>query len=303
MVINMLGNPVKQILMNSYRKVSGTTSMSEWIELLQLINIGISKASLNRQARVVDSSDPLSWEYSGFSQNGEDGIVEYVLSHLKNPNRSFVEIGASDGTENNTSLLAICKRYAGLMIEGDEHKSNLCGRFLKRTGNPYVSCINEFVTLANVKYILASAPFSNPDILSLDIDGVDYFIAKEILASGFRPKLFVVEYNPAYGPDLSISVGYKEDFNWILEHASCTYFGCSIEGWKKFFISHDYQFVTVDSSGTNAFFIDSGEFHPFITESFKPASYIDGRSQLFWSRKSWQERFEVIKEQKYEYIS
>ena len=34
------------------------------------------------------------------SQNGEDGIIEVMVNHIKNPNRKFLEIGWGDGGAN-----------------------------------------------------------------------------------------------------------------------------------------------------------------------------------------------------------
>jgi len=83
---------------------------------------------------VLDHTDPISWSFSGFSQNGEDGIIDYLASRLRNPNYYFVEIGAADGLENNTSWLAIARRYSGLMLEADPDAAAVCQQMISGPG-------------------------------------------------------------------------------------------------------------------------------------------------------------------------
>ena len=57
-------------------------------------------------ARRIDLTRPATWEFSGFSQNGEDGILDVLRHQLTRSNRYFIEIGAADGIENNIGALA-----------------------------------------------------------------------------------------------------------------------------------------------------------------------------------------------------
>src|SRR6266849_1045876 len=60
------------------------------------INMALARGAASASLRRLDPTDPRSWEFSGFSQNGEDGILDYLVSHLKTENRYFIEIGASN---------------------------------------------------------------------------------------------------------------------------------------------------------------------------------------------------------------
>ncbi len=62
------------------------------------------------RARDVDLRSPQSWEFSGFSQNGEDGILDVLRRQLKQRNRYFVEIGSADGLQNNSSWLVVAEQ-------------------------------------------------------------------------------------------------------------------------------------------------------------------------------------------------
>ncbi|RLA43500.1 MAG: hypothetical protein DRR42_21665, partial [Gammaproteobacteria bacterium] len=69
----------------------------------QRILIALSKGAAMINSRVVDLTQPGTWEFSGFSQNGEDGILDVLCKQLNVSNRYFIEIGSSDGMENNTA--------------------------------------------------------------------------------------------------------------------------------------------------------------------------------------------------------
>src|SRR5574343_1307224 len=87
----------------------------------QRIAIALSKGAAMMHARNIDLKSPATWEFSGFSQNGEDGILDVLRKNLKVSNRYFIEIGAADGIENNSGWLVVAEKYNGLMIEGSPH--------------------------------------------------------------------------------------------------------------------------------------------------------------------------------------
>jgi hypothetical protein len=264
----------------------------------QRIAIGLSKGAAMMLARNIDLTKPASWEFSGFSQNGEDGILDILRKHLLNSNRYFVEIGAADGIENNTGWLLIAEKYSGVLIEGSP---DLVER-AKRTVVGYsigAEIHNMFVTTESVRDIKALAFHNDPDVFSLDIDGNDYYIAKAIFDSGFRPKIFVVEYNSVYGPERSETVEYKSDFVFTKAHSSHLYYGVSISGWRKFFLSHGYRFITVDRSGVNGFFVDPNCFDEGFLNGIQGLEFAENKSQFQKFRKSSVEQFKLIADQKF----
>ena len=92
------------------------------------------------------------------------------------------------------------------------------------------------------------ALYPNPDLISLDIDGMDFYVAKALLEAGLRPSVFCVEYNATFGPDAAITIPYDADFNYKTAHPSALYFGVSIAAWRSLFASYRYHFVTVEAS-------------------------------------------------------
>ena len=221
----------------------------------QRIAIALTKGGASMLSRQVDLRDPNTWEFSGFSQNGEDGIIDVLRRQLQAPNRYIFEIGSADGTENNSSWLLLAERYEGLMIEGDPRQSARARRNVARYSIGS-ECMSMFVTLGTVDAIMQKLAFMDPDVFSLDIDGNDYHIANALFERGFRPKIVSVEYNSAFGSDRSVTSVYSDDFQRTTAHPSGLYYGVSIAAWKNFFGSRGYQFITVDANGVNAFFVD-----------------------------------------------
>ena len=68
---------------------------------------------------------------------------------------------------------------------------------------------------------------NNLDIFSLDIDGIDYWILKE-LPKDFS-KIVVVEFNPIFGKNLEISVPNINNFERKKYHYSNLCFGMSLK--------------------------------------------------------------------------
>jgi hypothetical protein len=259
----------------------------------QRIAIALSKGALMRDGRTIDLATPGTWEFSGFSQNGEDGIIEVLRRKLRRTNRYFVEVGSSDGIQNNSAWLVVAEQYDGLMVEGDP---GLVER-ARRTVMPYsigAECHPLFVTRDAGPTLRALSLHPDPDLCSLDIDGNDHYVAEAMLASGFRPKIFVVEYNSAFGPERSVTIEYQDDFVCEKAHPTRLYYGVSIRGWRNFFDRHGYRFVTVDRNGVNAFFVDPDAFDPAFLDGIRPLEFAENRYQFLKFRLSHEQQLALI---------
>jgi hypothetical protein len=262
----------------------------------QRIAIALSKGAAMMQARNIDLRHPASWEFSGFSQNGEDGILDVLRRNLLSSNRYFIEVGSADGIENNTGWLLVAEKYNGMLIEGSEQLVERA----RRTVVGYsigAECHNMFVTKESVRDMRVMAIHHDPDVFSLDIDGNDYYIAQAILEEGFRPKIFVVEYNSVYGAERSMTIKYQPDFVFTKAHPTHLYYGVSISGWRRFFERYGYRFVTVDRNGVNGFFVDPAFFDQTFLDGVKGLTFAENQSQLKRFRVSSENQFLLIAEQ------
>lgn len=88
-----------------------------------------------------------------------------------------------------------------------------------------------------------------PDLLSIDIDGNDYWVWQAI--TRFRPRMVVAEYNANYPPDVSWIMKYNAKHAWN----GGTHYGASLLALEKLGASKGYALVGCDFTGVNAFFV------------------------------------------------
>lgn len=264
----------------------------------QRVLIKLNKGIAGSQSRVLNINDPKSWEFSGFSQNGEDGIIDILRKNLTEQNNYFIEIGSADGIDNNTAWLLFSESYNGIMIDGDSKLTQRARRIIS-SYSIGLQIHNIFVNLESVSRIKNISKTLNPDVFSLDIDGIDYFIAKKLFEIGFRPKIFVVEYNSVFGPNKSLTIEPLENFNYLKLHKSGLYYGTSIKAWKKLFFKYNYRFISVDSKGVNAFFANPDYFQPIFLNKIKPYDFVENELQLTKFKVSNEEQFQIIQNMKF----
>lgn len=262
----------------------------------KVVDSHMLRGILSSSLRDVDLSDPRTWEFSCFSQNGEDGILDVLTRQIINPKKYFIEIGAHNGLENCSSYLSLVRQYAGIMVEGSPKLSREA-EILMSGVNSGVESIQMFVTLDNIDQLLKASVHRQPDLFIVDIDGNDYYIVKHILESDVRPAIFAVEYNSTYGPTRKLTIEYDENFIYWKAHPSQLYYGASISAWQDLFSRHGYQFVSVDSNGVNAFFVDPSRFAPAFLSSVRGCEFMENFFELRKFKVPHEQRFELIKDQ------
>ncbi len=153
--------------------------------------------SANKPAGTRKSAWLLDHAKDVYTQTGEDGILEQILSMLPDTDQWCVEFGAWDGKHLcNSRNLILNKGYSAVMIEGSEAKSKELTQTYK--DYPGVIPMNAFVGYTkddNLDTLLAKTDIpQNFDFLSIDVDGNDYHIWKAM--SKYQPKIVCIEYNP-----------------------------------------------------------------------------------------------------------
>lgn len=150
------------------------------------------------------------------SQFGEDGILEYIFSHMPTDKKKWsVEFGAWDGIfASNTCHLIEKKGWHGIYIESDKVRfKDLIANY---GNNNRVYCINKFVELAgrnsldNILSKVDDLP-DNFDLLSVDIDSCDYHVWDSI--NKYYPKVVVIEFNPSMPLDFDYVQEKKFNLN------------------------------------------------------------------------------------------
>ena len=92
------------------------------------------------------------------------------------------------------------------------------------------------------------------DVISLDLDGNDIYFVEKLLADGFKPKLFIVEYNAKFPPPIKFQIACDPEHIW----QSDDYYGVSLTSFNDLFNNFGYKLICCNShTGVNAFFIDA----------------------------------------------
>lgn len=189
------------------------------------------------------------FELRVFSQNGEDGVLGEIIRRTGAPGRFFVEFGAFDGVENNCAALAEVFGWSGLYIEGGDARYTLLER--KYRARPRVRTLQAMVTPANVEELFARHDVpEEPDVLSIDVDGSDYWIWEAI--QRYRPRILAIEYNGELAADRRL-VQPKDHPGWD----GTSWYGASIGALVALGAEKGYRLVHTDLSGNNAFFVRS----------------------------------------------
>lgn len=138
------------------------------------------------------------------SQYGEDGIIEHIFSMLPPAgNRYCVEFGAWDGKFlSNCYNLVKNLGWFGLFIEANEKKFE---QLLLNHGNSVrVKCLNKYVEFdgpSRLENLMEQAEVPpDLDLLSIDIDGADYFVWESV--TKYKPRVVVIEFNPSIPNDV-----------------------------------------------------------------------------------------------------
>lgn len=199
------------------------------------------------------------YELRGFSQNGEDGVIAEIMRRIGTSGRTFVEFGIESGREGNCVLLADVLGWSGLFIEPEaEHFRRLSAKY---AANRRIQTVQSLVTPDNVERLFRDAVVAQePDILSIDVDGADYWIWEAI--TSYLPRLVVVEYNAALGALRRAVQPRDHSGGWDGTDG----FGASIAALEALAEVKGYRLVHTDLTGCNAFFVradlDRGRFPP-----------------------------------------
>jgi hypothetical protein len=235
-------------------------------------------------------------EFNLYSQNGEDGILLYIFSKIGATNRRFVEFGVNGKTDNTTNLI-LNFGWSGLLMEGDRNIAEMIKKnFKNKLGEKFsnIKGVQAFITKENINKLLSDNSAGNEiDLLSLDIDGNDYWIWKEITA--INPRVVVMEYSGAFGPEKSLTIKY--DPNFRVSRKNFFYQGASLAALTKLAHSKGYVLIGCESNGINAFFIRKDVAEGRFEEIPVKNAYFPHISRL-----STSQQFESIKHLPFEHV-
>ena len=188
------------------------------------------------------------YEYKLTSQNNEDGIINYIFSKIPN-NKFFVEIGFSYYECNSLNLIKNGWNGKLIDINKDECLSikRLISFFYPKSK---IQILNQKILKDNVnKAIFSDLEEKVIDFFSLDVDGNDYWILKELNVENIN--VICCEYNHYLGNNVKKTMPYNPNHEW--KNNGC--FGASLDAITELLDQKGFSLIAVESSGTNAFFI------------------------------------------------
>ena len=185
--------------------------------------------------------------FSFSSQNDEDGLVLAIVKRIGATNRKFVELGCGMNG-GNSGFLASELGWQGLMVDArDDAIRKIVVRF---TGHKVIAK-NVRLTREEVNAFITENGFAGElDLLSIDIDGVDYWIWEALTAC--NPRLVALEYNWLFGAEASVTVPYSTEFD-VHAVGNRAYHGASLTALVHLGRRKGYRLIATER--VNAFFL------------------------------------------------
>jgi hypothetical protein len=270
---------VKRIIRKSISKLVGTEDLPNLLERLKQLtetfdalnsrmlmdgvvsaNQGVQQLLSHTHRRQAPGQDSLSRlldsGFRCFSQSDEDGLLLYVFSLVGTTNKRVVEICAGDGIECNASNLIVNHGWSGLLFDGNEQNIAVGNRFYARIRDTYGRApilVHAWITAEKVNSLVAHHQFDGEiDLLSLDLDGMDYWIWKALTC--VRPRVVILEFTPRWGPYQTVTLPYKPDFRLDFEREPWCH-GASLGAFVKLGRERGYRLVGTNRFGFNAIFV------------------------------------------------
>ena len=201
-----------------------------------------------------------------FSQNGEDGIIEAIFDHIGTRSKYYVEFGTESGTECNTRLLRDKKNWSGLLMDG-EHE------------NEAYNLHKEMIFPHNIVSLFRKYNVPKKfDLLSVDTDFKDWYILRNILKAGYRPRVIIAEVNSCLSAKKAITIPILtgRQTHWD----NTTYFGFSIRAGWMLARHFGYSMVYCDLKFVNCFYVIDGE--DGLGAGFRLSDYVP--AEALWKR-------------------
>jgi len=229
-----------------------------------------------------------------YSEFEEDGILLYALAAIGLKTRRVVEIGCGTGNVNMSSNLILNHGYKGYLFDGSSSNIDAAAAFYRSKRDCHLiqpELTQSWITRENVNQILTTAGAAGEvDVFSLDIDGNDWHIWDAI--DVVQPRLCVFETNDIIPGDLSLTVPYVPDFDYLsLPENQQDFRSVSLLAMSRLSASKGYRLIGAHRHGFNVFFMrnDLGQ------ELFPEVTISDVHDNL-WTRQGQSMRWPAVRD-------
>jgi hypothetical protein len=196
--------------------------------------------------------------FKAFSQFEEDGILLYIFFVIGTTNKRVVEICAGNGRECMSANLIINHGWEGLLFDGDIENVNSGMDFYRKHPSTFLYppiFKQAWLTAENVNELIKSNGFSGEiDLLSLDIDGNDYWVLKAI--TSLNPRLIICETNDVIPSNLALTIPHNPNFCYKnLPEDKHDFRSASLLAMKKLCSEKGYRLIGSHRYGFNVIFM------------------------------------------------
>ena len=228
-----------------------------------------------------------------YSQFEEDGIILYLLSCIGKKTRSVVELCCGEGRECMSANLIINHGYKGYLFDGSHQNISAANNFF----NKQKDCLlvmpkirQAWITKDNINDLLVDAGIEGEiDVLSLDMDGNDYYIWDAI--NVINPRICIFEINNIIPTNLELTIPYHDDFYaWDKSEIDSEFRSVSLLAMIKLSEKKGYTMVGSHKHGFNVFFIRNDLLNDLL-----PRPTIDEISDCEWTRSGVLTRWPLVK--------
>lgn len=219
-----------------------------------MLSLSWDEITAYRQLRTGGDRSRLEWAgYKIASQSDEDGIIAEIFRRIGPTNRIFVEFGAETGQENNCRAL-LGKGWRGLWMEANpDYAGAIRWNHRQALAAGRLSLIEAFINDGNINDLIAGAGITGEiDFLSIDIDGLDYYVFDTI--SVIAPRVVCLEHNP--DPDLPRGwiMPYDLSYRWWPTKGVLD-FGADLTAMRTLANRKGYELVGCSLYGNNGFYV------------------------------------------------
>ncbi len=218
------------------------------------------------------------------SEFEEDGILLFIFALIGTTNRTAVEICAGDGITCMTANLILNHGWWGYLFDGDERNVKRGTAVYHKSRDTFLyppRFTRAWITAENVNDIIYQSGIAGEvDLLSLDMDGMDYWVWKAL--DCIKPRVVVCESHNIIGPDDALTVPYDPNF----VRSSHDYSSASLAAMTKLADEKGYRLIGTHRFGFNAFFILK-EIAPDVLPGVEPAECLQDPYTLEGQATRW----------------
>ena len=178
------------------------------------------------------------------SQFGEDGIIEEIFKNIGFESKVFLEFGGQNGPLSNSEYMMSKYNIKGIFIEADNESCKKLSIYMYKYDSKIIESFVDAEGPNTLENILLNNNISfDIDMLSIDIDGNDYWIFDSL--DKLKPRLIICEYNSTIPSHIDIYQTYKHGESWV--------FGASIKSITR--IAEKKGYTLVATTLVNGFFV------------------------------------------------